>query len=353
MVKTAGPKEWLRTAGAALILALPPLLPAAPDASAAENPVITWSVRPSDGTKPDDRGWVEQELGPGKSATEHLALTNSSVQAVKFKLIAADGYFTDAGRFTMLPSTSRSTEAGTWIKVQDSVTVEPGKTAIIPFTTTVPATAEPGDHAAGIAATILSTKTDSSGAALGINSRVGFRVMTRVPGTITPALSLHNVSTTYEQSWNPFIPGRIHVSAEAINDGNARLTIKGTATTAGISAELGVHGAQDQELLARDHRTLTTTIDGVWPLFAAVTDLSVTPTQVSRATTGMPASTASVTTAAVPWPQLLSLIGLGLLIFAALNRRSTTARRTKALIERARQQGPQEASEPTAPKETP
>ncbi len=74
-------------------------------------------VRPSDGVGEDGRSWVEAELAPGDTFEEHLLVRNLSADAVTFHLTAADGYFTDNGRFTMLTADRPSVDAGTWIQI--------------------------------------------------------------------------------------------------------------------------------------------------------------------------------------------------------------------------------------------
>lgn len=179
-------------AGFASGVAAAPSAAAAPAlvATAADDGEITWAVTPADESGPDQRGVIEQELDPGQSRTDRFAVRNFSAIPVTFALSAADGYYSDNGRFTMLPSSEPSTLAGTWISLPDSVTVEPGGTTVVEFTTSVPDDALPGDHAAGIAASVLSAGTDSSGTGVGVESRVGFRITTRVTGELTPAATV-------------------------------------------------------------------------------------------------------------------------------------------------------------------
>ena len=128
-------------------------LPAAAAAEETETESsVTWAMSPADESGPDGRSWVELELDPGASATEHLAVRNFGDREVTFAITAADGYFTPTGRFNMLPSDATSVDAGTWISVDDQVTVAPGGTAALPFTVEVPDDATPGDHAARMAA---------------------------------------------------------------------------------------------------------------------------------------------------------------------------------------------------------
>jgi hypothetical protein len=158
---------------AASFIALLGASPAA--AAAAEDEPITWSVRPGDEEGQDGRAWVEWDADPGDGLTEHMVVTNHGAIEVEFQLSAADAYFTDTGRFNMLPSDAESVDAGTWIDLPESVVVPAGATEVVPFTITVPANATPGDHPAGVAASVMS---DGAGA-IGVESRVGFRVMTR------------------------------------------------------------------------------------------------------------------------------------------------------------------------------
>ena len=168
-------------------------MPVAPVGAAAEPspPTLTWAVQPANQQGPDGRRWIELKLDPGQVVTEHLAVRNFSDRAVVFALKAADGYLTDKGRFNMLPSDRPSVDGGTWIAVQDKVTVGPKETKVVPFTLTVPRDARPGDHPAGIAATVT-----AAGGTVAVESRVGFRVMMRVSGTLTAALAINDLTAS-------------------------------------------------------------------------------------------------------------------------------------------------------------
>src|SRR5687767_11753555 len=200
----------------------------APAGAAAEptTPTLTWAVQPANQQGPDGRRFIEHTLDPGQAITEHLAVRNFSDRPATFALKAADGYLTDKGRFNMLPSHQQSKDGGTWITIQNKVTVAPKATAVVPFTITVPRNATPGDHPAGLAPTITAT-----GDTVAIESRVGFRIMTRVTGTTTAALAIHDLTTTYQHSWNPFTAGTIHITYTTTNNGNITATGTSHATT--------------------------------------------------------------------------------------------------------------------------
>lgn len=79
--------------------------------------------------------------------------------------------FADKVRFNVLPSNATSVAASSWISVVEKFTVAPGSAAVVPFAVAVPSNATPGDHAAGIAASVLSKGGQDSVQALGSGRR--------------------------------------------------------------------------------------------------------------------------------------------------------------------------------------
>ncbi|WP_322410939.1 WxL protein peptidoglycan domain-containing protein [Microbacterium invictum] len=310
-------------------------------ASAATDDEITWSVTPADEACPDQRGVIEQELDPGQSRTDRFAVRNFSAIPVTFALSAADGYYSDNGRFTMLPSSEPSVDAGTWITLPESVTVEPGGTTVVTFTTEVPDDAVPGDHAAGIAASVLSAGTDATGTGVGVESRVGFRITTRVTGELAPAATVQAVAGSYDLSWNPFRPGEATVSFEVTNTGNTAVQAQGTLTAGSASADFPAAGEAVQQLLPGETRTLTLALAGVWPTVVVPLAVDLTPTARDFAGSDLPvtASAASATLWALPLPQLILLVGVGLLLAALLWRRRRSRARLAAIVAAAREEG--------------
>ncbi|WP_200921764.1 WxL protein peptidoglycan domain-containing protein [Agromyces sp. Leaf222] len=343
------------SAAAALIvvgaLATSAASPASASVSAEESaPAVTWSVAPADATGPDGRSRVELELDPGASATEHLAVHNLGDEEVTFAITAADGYLTSTGRFNMLPSDQESVDAGAWISVADSVTVAPGATSIVPFTVAVPADATPGDHAAGVAASILSTST-GDGARVGVESRVGFRVMTRVTGELAPAVALA-ADGRYVISWNPFQPGRLEVTGVVENAGNVALAVEGAVESGGdripatgFEADAsGAAGPTSADLLPGEQRTLTFTIPAVWPIGPVTVPVVADATAVGPDGTQLAVhpATETVIVWALPLPQLVLLLALGLIVLGlALGRRRRTSK-VDRLVEDAREAGRRE-----------
>ncbi|WP_423464979.1 WxL protein peptidoglycan domain-containing protein [Promicromonospora sp. MS192] len=328
---------------AGLTLVAASALVAAP--AAAEGDAVTWSVRPGDENGEDGRAWVEWEADPGQSRTEHMVVTNHGDETVEFRLSSADGYFTETGRFNMLPSDQESVAAGRWIELPESVTVPGGAAEVVPFTVTVPDDAEPGDHAAGVAASVHST----GGGEVGVESRVGFRVMTRVTGELDPSLGLA-ASASYTGRPNPFEAGVVEVAYALRNTGNMRLNARPEITLSGPFGlrDRTVQGAEIVEIAPGQTRHGTVRLTEAWPLGAYDVTVVAQPVPVSDELSfgGVEPASARTTVLAMPWPQLLVLLLAALLAtWSALHRRRGR-RRTEELVARARAEALAEAGVP-------
>ena len=343
-------RRWAAALLVCLLAALAISALAAPAGAAAdEPPPVRWATTPADESGPDGRRVVEHTLDPGESVEEHLAVRNVSGDEVTFRLAAADGFYTRTGRFDMLASGEESVAAGTWITLPETVTVPAGETAVVPFTITVPANTEPGDHAAGITASVMSVQSAEDGTSVGVESRVGFRVTTRVTGELTPSAAVANVSGTYSGSWNPFRAGELNVSFEVLNEGNTRLFIDGEVAAAGHTVAVAP-GEQRQEILRDDTRDLAVVIDQVWPLFVVPVTLTIVPEMVALdgSTATLDPIVVETTVWAVPWPHLLLLLGLVLLVGAIVGGRRKSRRRLEQMLADARAEGRRTVAEEDA-----
>lgn len=298
---------------------------------------VTWSVRPGDQGGEDGRSWVGWEADAGDELTEHMVVTNHGDAEVDFQLSAADGYFTDTGRFNMLPSDEESVAAGTWIDVPKSVTVPAGAAEIVPFTVTVPDKATPGDHAAGVAASIRSTGEGT----VGVESRVGFRVMTRVAGDLQPQLAL-SASGTYSGEVNPFSSGAVDVAYEVENTGNTLLRAQPEVV---LTGPFGIRtqqiaGDEIAELAPGETRRGTVRVTAAWPLVVYDATVAATPLPVSdeRGFENTEPAAAQTTIIAMPWSQLVVLVLALVLVTWSVLRRRTEKKRTERLVAAAREE---------------
>ncbi|WP_214103807.1 WxL protein peptidoglycan domain-containing protein [Acrocarpospora catenulata] len=329
----------------AVLVAVLLAVPIAPAGAVAEpaKPTLTWSVQPAGAQGPDGRRWVELTLDPGQTVTEHLAVRNFSDGAAVFSLKAADGYLTDKGRFNMLQSDRPSVDGGTWIQVQNEIRVGPKETKVVPFTITVPSDATPGDHPAGIAATVTSKQ-----GTVAVESRVGFRVMMRASGTVRAAVAVSGLTATYRQSWNPFSAGTVTVTYTASNDGNVAVTGSGKVTVAELFGLAEQDAKADvEEIFPGDSREVEARIPGVWALGPLSTSITVSPAVQSGGPAGamIERTSATVTVWALPWPQLIlvAILAALVLVYRVITRRRR--RRLADLLARARDEGRAEGQE--------
>src|SRR5699024_587168 len=145
---------------------------------------------------PDDRVSVRAEIHPGDSYSDSVTLHNYTEHPVTFQLSAADGLTSESGAFDVLSPDAESEGAGTWFELEhETITVEAEDEASVGFTVTVPDNATPGDHPAGITASLAEQAEE-----LNVVSRVGVRTHLRVTGDIAPTLQIDNVETTYSPS---------------------------------------------------------------------------------------------------------------------------------------------------------
>lgn len=309
-----------------------------------------WAVTPADESGRDERSSIQHALDPGESITEHIAVHNLGDREETFRLSAADGFTTATGRFDMLASTEESTDAGTWIDIAEEVTVGPGQSEVVPLTITVPGQAEPGDHPAGVAASVLRSRSAADGTSVGVESRVGIKIITRVKGELAPAVAVGPVSSTYEGTWNPLRPGRVVTTFEVTNEGNTRLSIAGEASAGTGATAFPTEGERVGELLPGDTRRVSVVVDGVWPTLRLPGRMQVAPGVATLDGTRAEAEPVEVTFAtwAPPWPQLIVLIALALLAYAVIGGRRRGRRRLDTLLAQAREEGRRSAG-PTGP----
>lgn len=189
------PPHPIRLAALAAALAL--LALDAPAARAADAP---WSAAPAPGggTRPtgDGRPYFYLEGAPGSVLEDKVALTNPTGRPLTLRLRGAAAENTATGAVTVRP------DADPWIALAAAeVSVPPRTRADVPFSVTVPAGAQPGDHPAALVA--------SGG---GREARVGLRV--RVGGPTLAALTVEDVHVD---------EGRSLIRYALVNRGNTTL----------------------------------------------------------------------------------------------------------------------------------
>jgi len=294
-------------------------------ATAADNG--TWSVFPQPsaaGSKSltPDRQYFYLEAAPGTTVHDKVSVANLSDRPMTFQLYGADAYNTPRdGGFALRAVDQKQTGVGAWTHLAKGTLTIPARTrADVPFTLTVPAGAEPGDHSGAVVAldTAVEGTSTSGNVAVGIKRAVGARIYLRVSGPAVPAVGVRNV--TIDRS-APLVPGlgasTATVHYTLVNQGNVtihpKITLKATGWLGGTvlntpATDLGVDLLPGQSVQ----------MAAPWPHPPQFDHVSLT---VSVAGTDVSAH-AGAGFLAVPW----FLVGLVLLLVAALE----AARRLRA-----------------------
>ncbi|WP_225805397.1 WxL protein peptidoglycan domain-containing protein [Streptomyces sp. NK15101] len=218
----------MRTKSYVLLLStLLVLLGLAPGARAAENG--EWAVYPA-ASRLGGRPYFYLSADPGTKLTDRVTVANKTSAPLTFRLYGADAYNTDRdGGFAVRTRQEKQTGAGAWIRPERTrITVPPRSAVTVPYTLTVPADADPGDHPGALVALDERIARGGKGSvAVGVQRAVGARVYLRVNGPTVPALAVEDVTLDQDR---PLVPGTrtssALVSYTLHNRGNVTLNPK-------------------------------------------------------------------------------------------------------------------------------
>lgn len=335
------------------------------DASQAENDdgeqvpedILTWSIQPAPAENDDadeaegddaaERVSFRFEVEPGETIEDEVIVTNFSEQDVVFDLVASDGIVTEEGLFDLLPDPEDSSDAGTWIELEeDEVTIPAGDFATVPFTVTVPEDALPGDHPAGIAASLAA---DAEGNDVSLAAQVGARIHLRVAGDIMPTVAIQDLNAQYTPSWNPFAPGVLSLDWTVENTGNVRL---GSEQALAVEGLFGLNpGVADQtvasqrEILPGQSASGSVEVEA-WPLGPLTSTMNATQNIVGDDEIEVELTSASSETTvwAIPWVYLIAFLLLVAVIVTVLVRRRRRKRAMADALAAARAEGARAAA---------
>src|SRR5699024_1706210 len=135
--------------------------------------------------------------------------------------------------------------------------------------------------------------------------------------------------------------GDVTATVELSNTGNTRLAVAGRATSGTGETTLPDPAEPIGDLLPGDTRQVSLTIEDVWPTIYLPGELVLAPegAALDGSTVTAPQARASFGLWAAPWPQLLVLLGLALIIAALIGNRRRGRRRLEALLTQAREEG--------------
>ena len=271
----------------------------APAASAEDGPV-TWSVDPSP-TPDGGRRAFNYDLDPGTQVQDSFIITNAGTSSAEFVIYATDAFNDpDTGEFSLLAKDDVATDLGAWITAADAkLTIGPGLQATVPFNLLVPSDAAPGDHAAGIVASVF-TKSQQDGSTVLLEQRVGVRMYITVSGEAVASIETQGLNSSFNPSLNPFAPGELTVSYQVRNTGNKRVDVAQAIRVEGpFGIPLGsTSPTLISNLLPRQVVRVNVQLNGIGALIYALSTISLEPGAVGSSPTvggSDPAATPSPT----------------------------------------------------------
>lgn len=190
-----------------------------------------------------DRGYFFHQGAAGTTVSDSATILNSSDKELTFQVFATDAVNTPSGgAFALLPVETKPRDVGTWIalapQAATTVTVPPKGRTDVPFTVKVPQDATPGDHVGGIVAlnTAVEGVQKDGKVQVGVKRSVGARLYFRVPGPLTPGLSVEDVRVDRGAPLLPWVKdARATVSYALVNRGNVVVEPKVSLSARGCS----------------------------------------------------------------------------------------------------------------------
>jgi hypothetical protein len=260
----------------------------------------------------------------GSVIDDAVTVFNLGNNTLNFGLYGTDARNDESGAFSLIGAEEAPTDVGSWIELsQDTVTVDPGMAATIPFTLTIPDDATPGDHIGAVVASSPTVGETADGSFLEIDRRTSTRLYLRVDGPIRAELAVENLSTAYETTANP-LSGTAKVTYRIQNRGNVRLGGRHSVSVAGpfgIGRE-ATEAIDFPELLPGQGIDIEAELAGVPALLRAVTKVSIEPAGGDAATASTSSSSSSGVSLALPVTVLLLMLVVALAWFARLRFKS-------------------------------
>ncbi len=281
--------------------------------STADTGTRVWGVRPASAAgQPDARTHFTLQSNPGSTLTDQALVTNLSDTTTTFSVYGTDAFNTATGQFDLLAADRKPSDLGSWMTFDNpTVTVPARGSVVVPFWVVVPATATPGDHAAGF---VVSLITLGAGGTQNVNvdSRVAVRVYLRIPGNLKPRLEVGPVTASYTGVGNPFGGGSVAVTYTVTNTGNIRLRAKQNITVAGLFGwKVGNSTPADlPEILPGQSATFQSTLEDVFPAGPLTVSVNEAPYPDPEQPVGQSIApvTGSTTVWSVPWLLLILLV---------------------------------------------
>ena len=296
----------------------------------------TFGIQPANAAgRIDRRPYLNYDVTPSAVITDRIVVVNYSGVPLTLSVYANDAINDNRGGFSLLTAQQKPSDAGSWIATgtpggKGMLTVPARSTAVVPLRISVPSNASPGDHVAGVVASLSTLKLGKDGVNVRLDQRVAVRAFLRVSGRLRPELTIRPLRATYHQNWNPFGAGKVRVVFRVTNTGNVKLAGRQKVITHGLLGSVRQPLATPNLplLIPGGAVDLSVQLPHVWPEVRVRTTVSVRPLLMpGDIDPGLRLYTASTTCWAIPWSLLLLTLGLLILALFVRRQRRRAARR--------------------------
>lgn len=273
----------------------------------------------------DGRPYLDYRASAGATVRDAVALLNLSDKPVTLHVYATDAVQNTDGAFGLKAGDDTPTEAGSWFTLNlpksGKVTVPPrdGNTygrVEVPIEARIPANATPGDHVAGIVASLESISKDKKGTPVKFDQRIGIRAYFRLSGQFDPKLEIDNLHASFKPGVNALGRGTTTVTYDVHNSGNVRMNASQIVDVSGwLQGPHIERPASISDLLPGSTISVTQTFDDQFALgkMEALVSVIGRPVDPSVPADRSPVQ-ARATFWALPWPLLAIVGGIILLI---------------------------------------
>lgn len=246
---------------------------------------VAWSMTPVITDVGEERSNFVYALEPGASADDAVLVRNSGAVPLDLAVNGSDAFTDGAGALDIVTENAAA-GAGSWISpATDGVHIEPGELVRIPFRVSVPADAQPGEHAAA-----LLTVLANDGETVSVDMRYATRVTVTVAGELTAGIALDAPALNVTTGFWPWEPATAEVSYEVRNTGNTRLTALQLIAGSGIDVYSAAEATNGLVTLAELLPDSLVAVDAAvemgssWSPFTAL-QVSVSPSVLPSAAT--------------------------------------------------------------------
>lgn len=155
----------------------------------------------------------------GKVVNDGVRVINNSQSTRTMKVYAVDSEQSSDGAFACAQAAQTPKDVGSWIKLQKTeVTLDPGKSEVVPFTLTTPPNVDVGEHDGCIAIEESKPPAQSSNNGIVLSFRSALRVAAIVPGDISAKLQFIEVKDNMIQNklvLSPVLKNTGNISVDA------------------------------------------------------------------------------------------------------------------------------------------